>query len=209
MTDSEKVIPERYTVEYRDVCTEPVPSTSWEWETERFKSMLSFAKKLIEELGAAEAKLAEFDISDDDPMLQIFVRSGTFNRDNPETTEARQGGTIGDWMRRAHAVEASLAASAAQQEAMRAALEKTSKFHRLDCSYMRDQRCQHCDCGKWEAEEVLAALSPQEPKQDYMQEPVKFSGKHRFMAGTCVDCGKPLSPVCIPFGDAQEKGGKA
>ncbi len=31
------------------------------------------------------------------------------------------------------------------------------------------------------------------------KEPRKVEGKHRFMAGTCVDCGKPLSPICIPY----------
>jgi hypothetical protein len=27
-------------------------------------------------------------------------------------------------------------------------------------------------------------------------EPQKVQGKHRFMAGTCIDCGHPLDPVC-------------
>lgn len=34
---------------------------------------------------------------------------------------------------------------------------------------------------------------------EFFQEPEKIPGKHRFMAGTCVDCGKPLALTCIPF----------
>lgn len=58
MTDSEKVIPKRYDVAYYDVSTEPIPSRTWAWDTERFSQMCSFAKRLIEELGEAEASLA-------------------------------------------------------------------------------------------------------------------------------------------------------
>lgn len=58
MTDSEKVIPKRYDLAYYDVSTEPIPSRTWAWDTERFSQMCSFAKRLIEELGAAEASLA-------------------------------------------------------------------------------------------------------------------------------------------------------
>lgn len=27
-------------------------------------------------------------------------------------------------------------------------------------------------------------------------EPPRIEGKHRFMAGSCVDCGRPLDPIC-------------
>lgn len=35
-------------------------------------------------------------------------------------------------------------------------------------------------------------------EQNIYLEPEKIPGKHRFMAGTCVDCGKPLAETCDP-----------
>lgn len=58
--------------------------------------------------------------------------------------------------------------------------------------------------------------SPQtEGQADYdheMTEPVKIPGKHRFLGGTCVDCGKPLAKVCAGHYESKppagsEKGG--
>lgn len=35
--------------------------------------------------------------------------------------------------------------------------------------------------------------------ETFFREPEKVLGEHRFMAGSCVDCGDPLSDVCVPF----------
>jgi hypothetical protein len=43
-------------------------------------------------------------------------------------------------------------------------------------------------------------------------EPPREEGKHRFMAGTCVDCGRPLDEVCtanLPLPVPQESEGVA
>jgi len=32
--------------------------------------------------------------------------------------------------------------------------------------------------------------------EDFYAEPPRQEGKHRFMAGTCVDCGHPLDEIC-------------
>jgi ssDNA-binding Zn-finger/Zn-ribbon topoisomerase 1 len=54
---SEPVIPERYKQEHADLSSPPVPSATWEWDTAGHKAMGQFAKKLIGEVGAAEAKV--------------------------------------------------------------------------------------------------------------------------------------------------------
>ena len=40
----------------------------------------------------------------------------------------------------------------------------------------------------WTNEEWLQKLIESEPPRQ--------EGKHRFMAGTCVDCGRPFDPIC-------------
>jgi hypothetical protein len=54
---------------------------------------------------------------------------------------------------------------------------------------------------KAEAWQNAAESLPPQPEQEVNEyaEPVKIEGKHRFMAGTCVDCGKPLTETCIPL----------
>jgi hypothetical protein len=35
-------------------------------------------------------------------------------------------------------------------------------------------------------------------EQTVYREPIKVAGEHRFIAGSCVDCGHPLAEECIP-----------
>ena len=62
----------------------------------------------------------------------------------------------------------------------------SSTMRRLVCLHLSGPEA-YCPCDAFESLE------------NEHSEPVKVEGKHRFMAGTCVDCGQPLAETCIPL----------
>jgi len=56
-------------------------------------------------------------------------------------------------------------------------------------------------CINWKPNAPAPQAAP-EPVEQGEPEPARERNRHRFMAGTCVDCGHPLDPICNANRDA-------